>query len=134
MKVVLCSGGFDPLHDGHLDYLEDANQYGRVVVALNSDAWLMKKKGRLFMPWSARARLLNALSVVYEVVAVDDEDGTICEALRFMKPDYFANGGDRLVANPDEHAVCQELHIEELFDIGGPKSRSSSAFLFSEKV
>ncbi len=126
MSIVLCSGGFDPLHDGHLDYLEDAHQYGRVIVALNSDAWLQRKRGRIFIPWTARARILKALKIVYDVTAVDDADGTVCEALRSGHYDYFANGGDRLVANSAEHEACKEAGIEELFDIGGPKVRSSS--------
>lgn len=124
--IVLCSGGFDPLHDGHLDYFEGAAQYGRVVVALNSNKWLQDKKGWVFMPWLARARLLKSLSVIYDVVYVDDEDGTVCEALRRVMPKYFANGGDRASANPAEHETCEALGIAELVGMGGKKVRSSS--------
>ena len=126
--MILCSGGFDPLHDGHLDYLEGSAKYGRVIVALNSDDWLMRKKGWVFMPWNARARLLKALSVVYDVIEFDDEDGTACEALRSIGPKYFANGGDRISANAMELAVCKQFHIEELFGVGGLKVRSSGVF------
>ncbi len=127
--IVLCSGGFDPLHDGHLDYLEGAAKYGRVFVALNSDEWLRKKKGWIFMPWSARARILNQLAVVFDVVAVDDSDGTVCDALQRIRPTHFANGGDRVAPNTVEHLLCKELHIEEIFGIGGPKARSSSELI-----
>lgn len=124
--IVLCSGGFDPLHDGHLDYLEDAAKRGYVFVALNSDEWLMRKKGWLFMPWTARARLLKQLKVVFDVVSVSDEDGTVCQALHNLRPQYFANGGDRTVGNSAEHEICKKLGIEEMFGVGGAKVRSSS--------
>lgn len=124
--IVLCSGGFDPLHDGHMDYLEGAAKHGKVIVALNSDVWLMRKKGWVFMPWSARARILKALSIVYDVTAVYDMDGTVCGALRSIRPTYFANGGDSRTPNLAEHETCRRLGIEELFDTGGPKVRSSS--------
>lgn len=128
MSMVLVSGGFDPLHDGHLDYLEGAKEHGLVLVALNSDSWIIRRKGRLFMPWSARARLLKALMVVHDVIQVADSDGTVCEALRLVRPDYFANGGDRIVPEPREGLVCATLGIIELLNVGGPKVRSSSSF------
>lgn len=124
--TVLVSGGFDPLHDGHLDYLEGAASFGRVIVALNSDNWLMRKKGYVFMPWSARARLLKAIAAVYDVVAFDDSDDTVCEVLRSLQPNVFCNGGDRIVAEPREDAVCKELGIIQVFGVGGAKIRSSS--------
>lgn len=126
MITVLVSGGFDPLHDGHIDYLEEARLRGEVVVALNSDAWLRKKKGYALMSWKTRRRILESVIFVDRVIAVNDADGTICEALQKIKPDYFANGGDRAEANPKEHAVCLELSVTELFNVGGPKIRSSS--------
>ena len=124
--IVLVSGGFDPLHDGHLDYLEGAAKYGRVIVALNSDEWLLKKKGWVFMPWYARARILNQLAVVFDVLQVYDADGTVCEALRGIRPTHFANGGDRTIANVSERDVCRQLEITQLFGVGGKKVRSSS--------
>ena len=126
MKKILCSGGFDPLHVGHLYYLTDAYYKGRVVVALNSDAWLMRKKGYVFMPWKDRALILAGLSCITSVYPVVDEDDTVCAALRLIVPDYYANGGDRIEPLSAEDAVCKELGIEQLFNIGGDKIHSSS--------
>lgn len=126
--IVLVSGGFDPLHDGHLNYLEGAAELGRVFVALNSDDWLTRKKGRPFMPWTMRARILRALRCVTEVIPVDDRDGTVCHAIGALHPHIFANGGDRTEAAHDsrESELCRLLGIREAFNVGGGKIRSSS--------
>ena len=129
MKTVLCSGGMDPLHIGHLNLLQAAATYGRVIVALNSDDWLRRKKDYRVMPFADRARILAALEVVADVRPVWDEDDTVCAALREWLPDIFANGGDRTQADPREHSVCEELGIEELFEVGGAKIRSSSELI-----
>lgn len=127
--IALCSGGFSILHTGHLDYLEGARQYGQVVVALNSDEWLKRKYGFVVMPWIERARLLKGLSVVFDVVRVQDDDGTVCEAIKSLCPSYFINGGDRIEPDPREHAVCLALGVEEIFNVGGPKVYSSSGIM-----
>ena len=124
--TVLVSGGFDPLHIGHIHYLESAGEYGYVVVALNSDPWLMLKKRYVFMPWKDRAFLLGKYPFVSKVISFNDDDGTVCDALEKIEPDYFANGGDRIEPNPKEHNTCVRLGIRELFNIGGEKIRSSS--------
>ena len=124
--IVAVSGGFDPLHIGHLEMLEEASDYGSVMVILNSDAWLRRKKGFCFMPWEDRAQILAALSCVSMVVPVDDRDGTVCEALRRERPDYFANGGDRTNKNTPELELCGALHIMPIFGVGGDKIESSS--------
>ena len=80
MKTVLVSGGFDPLHVGHLDLIEAANKLGEVIVALNSDNWLLHKKGYVFISWEDRRRLLLALKLIVAVVPVTDSDGTVCAA------------------------------------------------------
>lgn len=126
MSAIMVSGGFDPLHVGHLDLIDAAKCYGSVCVALNSDEWLMRKKGYLVMDWDDRARILRALKAVRYVSKVDDSDGTVCQALWKHRPTYFANGGDRTESNPREHAVCESLGIIELFGVGGGKTRSSS--------
>ncbi len=130
MKTVLVSGGFDPLHIGHLRYLvaaQKASEWGTVMVALNSDEWLIRKKGYVFMPWNERAEILGSIHCILGAVfPVNDEDGTVSLALREFKPDIFANGGDRIKANEKEHVVCVELGIKELFNVGGDKMQSSS--------
>lgn len=125
-KIVAVSGGCDPCHSGHIRMILEAATYGDVVVILNSDDWLMRKKGYKFMSWEERAEILMAIKGVTDVVTVDDTDGTVCEALRRIRPDYFANGGDRKVGNTPEGDVCAELGIEMLWNIGGGKTQSSS--------
>lgn len=125
-KIVAVSGGCDPCHSGHIRMILEAATYGDVVVILNSDDWLMRKKGYKFMSWEERAEILMAIKGVTNVVTVDDSDGTVCEALRRIRPDYFANGGDRKVGNTPEGDVCAELGIEMLWNIGGGKTQSSS--------
>lgn len=134
MTTVLVSGGFDPLHVGHLNLFDAAASYGQVLVALNTDDWLRRKKGYVVMPHGDRTRILKALTVVTNVMLVDDADGTVCQALRILRPDYYANGGDRPIVNrgslspwaAQEHAVCKELGIEILLNVGGAKTHSSS--------
>lgn len=126
MTVVAVSGGFDPLHIGHLELIEGARRYGYVVVVLNSDDWLIRKKGYAFMPFEQRKRILEALEDVEAVINVDDSDGTVCEGLRHCQPDFFANGGDRTRKNTPELELCGYLGIEPLFGVGGLKAESSS--------
>lgn len=127
--IVLVSGGFDPLHVGHLNYLEGAAELGRVFVALNSDEWLVRKKGKAFMSWADRARLLRALKCVSNVIPVDDRDGTACHAIGSLHPHIFANGGDRFQGDPRESALCKLLNVHEAFNVGGGKIRSSSELI-----
>lgn len=125
-KIVCVSGGMDPIHVGHVRMILEASKFGDVVVILNSDQWLLRKKGFSFMPWEERAEILRAIRGVVDVVRVNDEDGTVCEALRRIKPDYFANGGDRKNENTPEVSLCLELDIKMLWCIGGGKIQSSS--------
>ncbi len=124
--VVAVSGGFDPIHIGHVRMIEDATLYGDVVVILNSDAWLMRKKGYVFMPWEQRAEILRALRGVTDVIEARDDDGTVCETLKELHPSYFANGGDRGVTNTPEMELCVEMDIIPLWNMGGYKIASSS--------
>lgn len=124
-KRIAISGGFDPLHPGHIAMIESARVYGEVHVILNSDAWLIRKKGFLFQPWSDRKKILEAYTP--HVHTVDDTDGTVCEALRRITPDYFGNGGDRCFSNTPELELCEASGIEPIFGLGGGKYASSSA-------
>lgn len=132
--TICVSGGFSILHRGHLSLLFGAKMYGDVVVILNSDAWLKRKYGKVIVPWEIRASLLMATGYVHEVVGVDDTDGTVCEALKRIRPDFFANGGDRTQDNTPEISICSQYGIEALFNVGGEKQASSSEILKGKHV
>jgi len=124
--TIMLSGGFDPVHIGHVRMIMAASELGRVIVVANSDDWLMRKKGYIFMPWDERAEILAAIRGVADVVSVDDTDGTVCEALQRLKPDIFGNGGDRTNKNTPEMDVCKKLGIKMAWTLGGKKIQSSS--------
>jgi D-beta-D-heptose 7-phosphate kinase/D-beta-D-heptose 1-phosphate adenosyltransferase len=136
MKSVCISGGFDPVHGGHIDYIEGAFDYVmeriwfwekiKLGIILNSDEWLIRKKGYCFMPYAQRKKILEMLWCVDAVFDVDDSDGSVCEALHRIHPDYFANGGDRVPKNTLELDTCNGLGIIPIFGIGGEKTESSS--------
>ena len=125
-KIVAVSGGFDPIHIGHLRMMQEAAEHGKLTVIINSDAWLRRKKGYVFMPWDERAELISALACVDNVIQANDDDRTVCETLKELRPDIFANGGDRGVNTTPEAKLCEELDIELMWNIGGGKVRSSS--------
>ncbi len=128
-KTIMVSGGFDPVHIGHIRMILDAARHGDVVVVANSDDWLFRKKGFVFMEFEQRAEILAAIKGVVKVSGVDDTDGTVCEAIRRLKPDMFANGGDRRKHNTPEQDVCEELGVEMLWGIGGEDKANSSSDL-----
>ena len=127
--TVMVFGGFDPVHAGHIRLIRHAAEFGDVIVVANSDEWLFRKKGFVFMEFERRIEILNAIKGVILVDSVDDSDETVCEAIRRLKPDYFANGGDRGRANTPEQNVCEELGIEMLWSIGGDEKLQSSSVL-----
>jgi len=129
IATVMVSGGFDPVHAGHIRMIRDAANFGDVIVIANSDDWLFRKKGFVFMTFAQRAEILNAIKGVIVVDSVNDSDGTVCEAIRRHKPAYFANGGDRRSTNTPEVAVCEELGIKLLWGVGGDKKVASSSEL-----
>jgi len=127
--IILLSGGFDPVHIGHLRMFQAAKAYAddvRVVVALNSDEWLVRKKGKEFMSFEERKEILEGFSAVDEVIAFDDSDNTAIGAIDLVDPDYFANGGDRIGTNTPEVRFCNEHGIGLLWNVGGGKIQSSS--------
>ena len=128
-KTVMVSGGFDPVHIGHIRMILEASKHGDVIVVANSDDWLYRKKGFVFMEFDQRAEILASIKGVVKVSGVDDHDGTVCEAIRRHKPDYFANGGDRKKHNTPEQAVCNELGVEMLWGVGGDSKANSSSDL-----
>ena len=125
-KLIAVSGGFDPIHKGHIRMIREAAKYGDVIVILNSDDWLKRKKGYNFMSFQERSYIAGSVKGVIMTTGVDDSDNSVCEALRRIKPDAFANGGDRYNSNTPEMSVCDELNIEMLWNIGGGKEQSSS--------
>lgn len=131
-KKIVISGGFDPMHPGHIAMIESAAAHGEVHIVVNSDDWLVRKKGFFFQPWVDRKKVLEAYTP--HIHHVDDTDGTVCEALRLIKPDYFGNGGDRTNKNTPEQDVCKELGIELVFGLGGDKYSSSSAINGKQRV
>lgn len=136
MKVVIVTGGFDPLHSGHLAYFKAARALGDIlVVGLNSDAWLTRKKGRPFMPMSERFALVSSIAVVDEVVVYNDDDGSSIDAIRLVKqrhPDadiVFANGGDRTKDNIPEMVFDD---VEFVFGVGGFNKANSSSWILED--
>lgn len=117
--IVCVSGGFDPLHVGHVRLLTGAAHFGKLVVILNSDKWLMNRKGYVLMPWTERKDIILGIKGVEQVVPVDDSDGTVCKALEKIKPTVFANGGLRTQENTPERELCEKLGIKMVWGIGG---------------
>lgn len=131
---IMCSGGFDPIHEGHIEYLERASKYGNVIVALNSDDWLLRKKGFVVQTWTARKAILSALRCVHSVVAVDDSDDTVRSAIHQVGPTYFGKGGDRTATNTPESEVCQTLGVKMVYGLGDKIQSSSRIVSKPEQV
>ena len=131
-KIILVSGGFDPPHIGHVRMFKEAAKWGDVVVAINSDDWLMRKKGYVFMPWKERAEIIREFASVSVVTRFDDSDNTACDAIRKFQPDAFANGGDRKKENTPEMDLCDQLGVQMLWGIGGKDKPQSSSWLVNK--
>ena len=137
--VVAVSGGFDPIHIGHVRMFKAAKELGdELVIILNNDNWLTNKKGFFFMPEQERKEILEAIRGVDRVVITDhalgDTDRSVCRSLREIKPNIFANGGDR---HPDgdpvpEVALCKELGIEMVYNVGAGGKVQSSSWLIAK--
>lgn len=130
--VVATSGGFDPLHIGHVRLFQEAKKLGdKLIVIVNSDDWLTRKKGFVFMPIKQRLEMVMAIKGVDDVMVWDDGTPTVSGALKKIKPDIFAKGGDRAnVENVPEAKVCEEIGCKIVFDVGqGGKVESSSWLL-----
>ena len=130
--VVAVSGGYDPVHIGHIRSFKDAKALGdELVVIINNDNWLMKKKGFVFMPENERKEIIEAIKYVDRVVLTDHEpdtgDMSVCQALLQVRPDIFANGGDRTHDNIPEVPLCEKINCKMVFNVGqGGKVQSSS--------
>ena len=136
-KVVLVTGGFDPIHSGHIEYFKAARELGdHLTVGVNSDAWLERKKGKAFMSFAERSEILEAFQYVDEVMAFkDDAEGSAINLLTQVQQLYpnctiaFANGGDRTNKNTPEQGFCNAYNIDMIWNIGGGKIQSSSELL-----
>ena len=136
-KIIVVSGGFDPIHSGHISYFEAAKALGdQLIVALNSDAWLVKKKGSFFMPFSERETIINNLNMVDSVISFDDDEIGSCsnalEKIKKMFPDdriIFCNGGDRDKTNIPEMKI---EGIEFEFAVGGSDKKNSSSWILKD--
>lgn len=130
--IVAVSGGWDPIHIGHIRLFQEARELGdKLVVIINNDNWLKKKKGYVFMPQEERKEVIEAIRGVNEVILTnhppDPQDMSVCEELRQIRPNIFANGGDRKQNNIPEVAVCEEINCKMVFNVGrGGKVQSSS--------
>lgn len=136
MKIVLVTGGFDPIHSGHIEYLRSAKELGdKLVVGINSNEWLTRKKGRPFLPWHERAAIIAELHCVDRVINFNDDDGTAIDAIRKVKdifPNHqvvFANGGDRTKDNIPEMVFDD---VEFVFGVGGEDKKNSSSWILQE--
>ena len=130
--TVCVAGGFDGIHPGHIGHLRDAKalagKRGRLVVILNPDPDMIRKKGWLFQSYKERKCILEAIRFVDVVVPAIDGDGTVAETLRRLHPTIFAKGGDRVPENMPENeiAVCDEIGCQIIYGVGGSKTHSSS--------
>jgi len=141
-KVVMVSGGFDPIHHGHIRYFQKAKKLGdKLVVIINNDNWIKLKKGHGFMSERDRAEIIRAIrdvdTVVISLHKKNTKDMSVCKEILKIKPDIFANGGDRVARNIPEFKLCKELGIKMVFNVGhGGKVRSSSELLkeYSKRI
>ena len=133
--IVIASGGFDPIHSGHINYLNEAAKLGNfLIVAVNSDAWLIRKKGKAFMDWDERSKIVENLKSVDFTISFNDFDGTAKEAIlkvRKFNPKskiIFANGGDRTKENIPEMDIVDD-NLEFVFGVGGENKQNSSSWI-----
>jgi D-beta-D-heptose 7-phosphate kinase/D-beta-D-heptose 1-phosphate adenosyltransferase len=138
-NIVVVTGGFDPIHSGHIAYINEAAKLGRVVVGLNSDEWLNRKKGAYFMPFSERYQILQSLKNVMCVIDFNDLDSSACHAITKVKTLFpnnsiiFANGGDRDQLNtPEMLAFKNDPQVQFMFAIGGSNKINSSSWILDQ--
>ena len=140
--IILVSGGFDPIHSGHIKLINEANKYGDVVVLLNSDQWLRNKKGKEFLPFGERKIIMQNLKGVLDVIEFDDSDTTCVDGIEKAKSIYkdriikFANGGDRndnTTPGPEQEFVIKMILKHYLVLVENNKSNSSSWILKNGK-
>lgn len=132
----IVSGGFDPIHEGHVEMIKASAQASDgVIVLVNSDDWLCRKKGKNFQNMKTRKTILENIKGVIDVLEFDDKDNSACDGIRKARSKYpddslvFANGGDRGKDNIPEIPVCQECNVELAFGVGGENKANSSSWI-----
>ena len=135
--VVAVSGGFDPVHAGHIQLFEEAKQLGdELVVILNNDNWLKKKKGFVFITAKERKKIVESIKWVDRVIITkhgrNPKDISVCAELASLKPDIFANGGDRTRNNIPEVAACKKINCKMVFNVGRDGKVQSSSWLLKK--
>ena len=139
-KIVLITGGFDPLHSGHIAYIKAARELGdSLIIGLNSDEWLRRKKGQEFMSWEERATIIAELNNVDRVINFNDSDNSAKDAIKKVRALHphaqiiFANGGDRTKDNiPEMDLLSEMLHLDFVFGVGGEDKKNSSSWILQE--
>ena len=135
--IVAVSGGFDPIHIGHVRMFKEAKKLSdKLVIILNNDNWLLKKKGYIFMPQKERAEIIKNIKWVDDVILTNHRpnanDMSVCAELKKLKPNIFANGGDRTLKNIPEIKTCREIGCKMVFNIGHGGKVQSSSWLLSK--
>ena len=137
-KVSLVTGGFDPIHSGHISYFERAKDLSNyLVVGINTNEWLTRKKGQYFLPWIERAEIIRHLDMVDAVISWDDADdsalGAISKCLEISEKVIFCNGGDRMKSNiPEVLGYSDDPRVEFKFAIGGEDKMNSSSWILND--
>ena len=135
----IVSGGFDPIHEGHIEMIKaSAAASDGVIVLANSDEWLCRKKGKNFHTIKTRKAILENLKGVVDVLEFDDTDNSACDGIRKARAKYpnahlvFANGGDRKKDNIPEVSVCKECNVDLAFGVGGTNKANSSSWILNK--
>ena len=135
-NIIILSGGFDPVHKGHIRMFKEASKLGKVIVGLNSDKWLERKKNNFFMSYEERKEILGAIKYIDITEKFNDDDDTACDLIQKVYSKYskeynifFGNGGDRTNETTPELKFCNKNNIEMVWGLGGGKIQSSSELL-----
>ena len=136
--IILISGGFDPIHSGHISLIKHASEFGDIVILLNSDNWLREKKGKEFLSFEERKIIMSSLKKVIDVIPFNDSDKTCKDGISKAIKKYpkskikFANGGDRNNNSTPEIDFCEKNNVEMLWGIGGDFKMNSSSWILQK--